>query len=179
LINMYRKIVWLASLAIVMVLIGMGCEKAPGNEAAPKESSSALNIIQSPEEYNWKTQGISFKYPADMFVIDLGDRLYINGDGAVLPEGYADLYYTQLDITEDATVEQVIQTYKADETILKGFAKEKIGDYTFDKIEYEDPITSEIYRHYILQIRNNVLDYRVGNNNHKGDKNLTLSSLTF
>ncbi len=114
-----------------------------------------------------------------MFILDLGDRLYINGDSSALPEGYADLYYTQLDITEYATVEQVVQLYKDDESILKGFSEEKIGDYTFVKIEYEDWVTSEIYRHYILQVNNNVLDYRVGNKNHKGDKNLTLSSLKF
>lgn len=169
-----KNFIIVGSLLVVLISLGVGCQKTSQTEMSSPQSGTNAS-----QEYFWQEQGISFKYPLDMFVIDLGDRLYINGDSAALPEGYADLYYTQLDIIEHATVEQVVQTYKADETILKGFSKEKIGEYNFDKVEYEDPVTSEIYRHYILQIRNNVLDYRVGNNNHRGDKNLTLSSLKF
>lgn len=174
---MNKNLTAISLFIITLVFMGAGCQKISQNQSVSVDTSSTL--ATAPQEYVWQAQGISFKFPADMFILDLGDRLYINGDSSVLPEGYADLYYTQLDITENATVEQVVQFYKDDETILKGFSEEKIGDYTFVKIEYEDWVTSEIYRHYILQVRNNVLDYRVGNNNHKGDKNLTLSSLKF
>ncbi len=174
---LHKNFILLSVLLFASILVGGGCKTNSQDEVVVPSTPSVA--VKSSQEYIWQAQGISFKYPADMFILDLGDRLYINADSSALPEGYADLYYTQLDITENATVEQVVQLYKDDESILKSFSEEKIGDYTFVKIEYEDWVTSEIYRHYILQVRNNVLDYRVGNNNHKGDKNLTLSSLKF
>lgn len=171
---MNTKLKIIGMLAVALVFMGVGCTKA-SREAA--QELAALNNTPS-ETYSWTEQGISFKYPEGMFIINNAENsLYINAVSSILPEGENALFYTRFDVLPNITIDKVVEIYKKNNTGWKSQETEKIGVYTFTKIQYNDNFTGEVSVHYLLAHNGRVLDYKVGGKEHAGNTVLTLSSL--
>lgn len=163
-------------LLFAVVIMGAGCSKA--SKEAMNELESLSNTPS--ENYSWTEQGISFKYPQNMFIINNAENsLYINAVSSILPEGENALAYARFDVLPNVTLDKVVEIYKKNNAGWKSQSTEKIGNYTFTKIEYEDSFIGETRVHYLLAHNNRVFDYRVGLREHVGDTALTLSSLQF
>jgi hypothetical protein len=162
----------------VFIFMGAGCQKISNNTVVESVSSTPVQEDVN-QEYVWKEEGISFKYPKNMFVIDQGDLLYLNVTSPIFPEGEESVYYTKIEIIKNKTVKQALKPYYDNEKILKGETIKKIGDYNFTRLQYEDNFSGQIIDQYFLQIGKNVLDYKAGYKDNKGDVELTLSSLKF
>lgn len=175
--NSRLKIMGISLFAIVVM--GAGCQKVSNNNLVePASSTSAQGDIN--QEYSWKEEGISFKYPKNMTVINLEKVLFLNaGNNKYIPQGDASIYYTRIEVVKNKTIDQVLKPYYDNDKILKGKTMKKIGDYNFTRLQYEDYKYDYIVDQYFLQVGNNVLDYKAGYKDNKGDVELTLSSLKF
>ena len=162
----------------IVVFMGAGCQKI-NNSLVPVSTTTTSVQEDGIAEYNWKEEGIYFKYPKNMFVINQGDVLYLNTASPTLPEGEGTIYYTEIKVIKNKTMAQVLKPYYDNEKILKSETKKKIGDYNFTRLQYEDYFSDQIIDQYFLQVGKNVLDYKAGYKDNKGDVELTLLSLKF
>lgn len=173
---MENKLKVVGVLVLALVFMGAGCTKA--SKEAARELAALSNTPS--ETYSWTEQGVSFKYPEGMFIINNAENsLYINATSSVLPEGENALFYTRLDVLPNITIDKVVEVYKKNNAGWKSQETEKIGDYEFIRIQYDDGFTGEPSVHYLLANNGRVLDYKVGGKEHVGDTVLTLSSLQF
>lgn len=175
---MNNQLKLLSVFLFAVVFMGVGCQKISNNNLVEPSTSTPVQEGDN-REYNWKEEGISFKYPKNMFVINQGDVLYLNVVSPVFPEGEESVYYTKIEVLKNTTIAQALKPYYDNERILKGKTMKKIGDYNFTRLQYEDNFSGQIIDQYFLQIGKNVLDYKAGYKDNKGDVELTLSSLKF
>lgn len=162
----------------LVIFMGAGCQQAPGN-SVPASTSTAVSA-DAPLEYNWKEEKVSFKYPKNMTLINLEQVLFLNSENTkYIPQGDASIYYTRIEVIKNKTIAQVLKPYYDNDKILKSKTMKKIGDYNFTRLQYEDYKYDYIVDHYFLQVGKNVLDYKAGYKDNKGDVELTLSSLKF
>ncbi len=176
---MFKKLKIFSITFCFLLLAGVGCQDMSNNTTA-ENSATITSAQESAQEYNWKKEGITFKYSKALSIIDLDSALLLNAEGNTnIPPGEASVYYTRIEVIKNATIEEVLKPYYDDQTILKSKSIKKIGDYNFTRLQYEDYKQDYIVDHYFLQMGDNVLDYKAGYKDNKGDVELTLSSLEF
>lgn len=176
---MNSKLKLLGISLFTVVALGAGCQKISNNNLVESVSSTPAQGDVN-QEYAWKEEGISFKYPKNMTIINLEKVLFLNAENTkYIPQGDASIYYTRIEVIKNKTIAQVLKPYYDNNKILKSKTIKKIGDYTFTRLQYEDYKYDYIVDQYFLQVGNDVLDYKAGYKDNKGDVDLTLSSLKF
>ncbi len=173
---MHNKLKIVGLLVFGLIFMGAGCAKAD-KESAQKQ---ALRDITPSEEYVWKEQSLSFKYKKGLFVIPNGENsLYINVDSEVIPDDASSGLYPRLDALPNISLDRVIEIYKKNNPGWKSQSTEKVGNYTFTKIQYEDAFVGEIRTHYLYTGEDRVFDYRTGLGTHEDSILLIVSSIQF
>ena len=161
-----------------LVVSGAGCFKKADNPQ-PSDNSSA---VKGPyQEYFWKEQGITFKYPTGLITKESYPDTISFFPASTSPKDITRALETKgsglsLSFLKNTTVDSQIQRYSSKD--LKSRAVEKIGSHTFTKIEVYNGYTGNIDTFYFLPFKNGVLIYAAGENS-PSDTLLTLSSLEF
>lgn len=163
-------------LAVAFIFMGAGCARVSKDGVEEKVYSGNTPS----EDYFWKEQNVKFKYQKGLSVIPNGeDSLYLHVDSQTIPDSAASGLYPRLDALPNIALERVIEIYKTNNSGWKSQSKERIGNYTFTKIQYEDGFFGEVRTHYLYASDDRVFDFRTGLLGHEGDTMLVLSSLRF
>lgn len=168
---MSKKFTIIGVVIFTLITVGAGCVKYSNN---PRPSDNSSTVEELYQEYVWKDYGITFTYPKNIFVAYDGFTML----------GFSSSSNKQVDINGETlvvegnlTIDDMIKAYKRYPKYFKSQTTEKIGEYSFVKIEYYNPIAGRFLPHYFLQINNNrVIEYISAG---IGDVTTTLSSLQF
>ena len=174
---MKNKFTVLGLALLSLVIVGAGCAKNFGTSSQTPVDNMVKDVSSTEESYLtyvWKEYGITFNYPKKVFVTSDGFNMLGFSDN---PNKGFDLSGETLLIDGNEKVEGMIKAYKRYPKYFKSQTTEKIGKYSFAKIEYYSPAAGRYLPHYFLQINDNLtLEYTYAG---IGDAELILSSLKF